>query len=325
MEQIKSENERVIDHFGRMTLNDFSSITGKTSASLLQEIGRINREKQVFNGRRVSPEQSWLYLKSQGMRSSFKSIAFTSLKGGVGKTISSVTLATRAQQFGFKTAILDMDSQGSSTLALDCRVTDDDPLFIDVWEDPDSVSDALVQMRERLFLLPSSLYNGMLDTELNTPDKQKQAVHSTLQSLKKNNFNLVVVDCPPSLGTAVISTIAAVDTVVIPVTSDPFSLHGLDLTISEIEAICKSFNVKKPQIRILFTKYDKREKLSGRTYDYLQKKYRQMLLPDPVPTSTQFSKALDQRASIFEIPGQYPAKKRYDKFVRNILGLSKII
>ncbi len=324
MKNSRNEIERVTTQFGRMTVNDFSNITGKSSAFLQKEISKTNGGDSSFKGRRVAPEQSWSYLKSRGFNHRFKSVAFISLKGGVGKTISSITLATRAQQLGFKTALLDLDSQGSATLALDCSVSDDDPLFIDVWEDPDSLPEALFQMRDRLYLLPSSLYNGMLDTDLNSPEKQKMAVSGSLKVLKKERFNLTVIDCPPSLGTAVISTIAAVDTVVIPVTSDPFSIHGLELTLGEIDAICKSFGRKKPSIKILYTKFDRREKLAGKTLDFLKKKYPRMLLSEPVPTSSQFSKALDQRASIFELPGQYPAKKRYDLFVRNLLGINSI-
>jgi chromosome partitioning protein len=324
MKNSKSEIDRVASKFGRMTIPDFSNVTGKTSSYILKEIKKVSGESHGFLDRRVAPEQSWAYLKSRGFKPKFKSVAFVSLKGGVGKTISSITLATRAQQFGFKTALLDLDSQGSATLALDCAVSEDDSLFIDVWDNPENLPDALFQMRDRLYLLPSSLYNGMLDTDLNTPDKQKIAVSGSLKSLKNEGFNLVVVDCPPSLGTAVISTIAAVDTVVIPVTSDPFSIHGLELTLGEISAICKSFGRKKPEIRILYTKYDRRENLAGKTLEYLKKKYAKMLLPDPILTSTQFSKALDQRASIFEISGQFPAKKRYDLFIRTLLGIKTI-
>lgn len=325
MKKSQSEDAGIATTYGRMTIHDFRNITGKKSTEILKNIAAMGGDEGAFQDRRVSPEQSDLYLKSRGFKSTFKSIAFISLKGGVGKTISSISLATRAQQLGFRTALLDLDSQASSTLALDCKVSDDDLLFIDTWEDSGRLPDALFQMRERLFLLPSTLYNGMLDTVLNTPEKQKKAVSGSLKSLKQNNFNLVVIDCPPSLGTAVISTIAAVDTVVIPVTSDAFAIHGLELTLDEIDAICSSFGVRKPEIKILFTKFDRREKLSGKTYAILKKKYGKMLVPDPIPISTQFSKALDQKSSIFENPGQYPAKKAFDIFIRDLLDLKGIV
>ena len=321
----KSQNDRLANNYGRMTTNDLRNITGKSSAELLKDIATVDDENLSFEGRRVSPQQSRSYLKSCGFKFSFKSVAFINLKGGVGKTVSAITLSTRAQQLGFRTALLDLDSQASSTLALDCRVAEDNLFFMDTWEDSTGLPEALIQVREGLFLLPSSLYNGMLDTVLNTPERQKKAVSGSLFSLRKNNYDLVVVDCPPSLGTAVISTIAAVDTVVIPVTSDAFALHGLELTLGEIKAICSSFGVKKPRIRILFTKFDKRETLSSKTYEFLLGKYPKMLIPNPIPISTQFSKALDQNASIFEAPCQYPAKKEYDHFIRNLLDLKEII
>ncbi|MBT3631550.1 MAG: ParA family protein [Candidatus Marinimicrobia bacterium] len=321
----KSLSDRVTASYGRMTINDLRGITRKSSAEILEDIATVNGENPAFEGRRVSPVQSRSYLKSRGYKFPFKSVAFINLKGGVGKTVSAITLSTRAQQLGFQTALLDLDSQASSTLALDCRVSDDNLFFMDTWEDPAGLPEALVQVREGLFLLPSSLYNGMLDTVLNTPNRQKKAVSGSLMSLQNNKYDLAVIDCPPSLGTAVISTIAAVDTVVIPVTSDAFALHGLELTLGEIKAICSSFGVKKPQIKILFTKFDKRETLSSKTYEFLIMKYPKMLIPDPIPISTQFSKALDQNASIFETPGQYPAKKQYDLFIRNLLGLKEIL
>ncbi len=252
----------------------------------------------------------------------FKTVSFINLKGGVGKTVSAANTATRAVQYGFKSCMIDMDMQASLTLLFDCIPDDDDPIFFDIWQDPAKMTmGALNRIEEFLYILPSSLENGLLDSSLTKPASQKNAVRGVCNELNEGGFDLVVVDCPPSLGTAVISSICAADIIVIPVGNDSFSLKGLKLTLQEIDSICGAFGLPMPEVKVLFTRYDKRQKMTYDIYNQVEKNYKKHLAPVVIRTSTDFSKAIARGETVFASSRKSQAKTDYDIFVKHILNI----
>lgn len=265
-------------------------------------------------------------LEPMGVDYSFKVLAHINMRGGIGKTISTISAATRAVQYGFRTCILDLDPQASASLAFDKLPQDDDPIFYDVWQHPaDMVMESLRKIQENLYILPSLLDNVLLENSLHDRADQKVAVSGVCKELDNNGFNLVIIDCPPSLGTAVISTICAADLIVIPVASDVFSFRGLDMTLSEIKAICHAFSIDEPDIGALFVKYTRSEKLSRLALERLEREYRGFCLPVVIRTSTAFAKALERKETVFVNARCSTARDDYDEYVRYILGMQDIL
>lgn len=261
-------------------------------------------------------------LRQRGIAYAPRTIGVVNLRGGIGKTTCTITVASRAAQYGFKTCILDLDAQGSASLAFDRVPDEDEPIFYDVWQKPgEMVPDSIQQIDEFLYILPSALENGLLDVSLLNPAAQKNAVRGVCKALLDKGFDLVMIDCPPSLGAAVISTICAVDVLVIPLWSDAFSFKGVDLTIREISSICDTFNLKKPDVKLLYSRHDKREKLAARALERLSTEYSELFVPSVIQTSTEFSRALARKETIFATRRSSPAKAAYDEFIRSILEL----
>ncbi len=255
-----------------------------------------------------------------------KRIAFINLKGGVGKTTSAISLATRAAQYGFKTCLLDLDSQASATLAFDVEPAADDPIFYDVWQNPDEMlPGSLLQVQENLFLLASALENALLEMSLVNPTAQKNAMAKVCDTLEKHGFDCCIIDCPPSLGTAVISSICAARTVVVPLGSDAFSFRGLDLTIKEIDAICSTFGLERPAVQPLLTRMDKRYKQTDTAWQRLHDQYGTLGEPLAIRTSSELSKALENRQTVFASNQKSNAREDYDAFARNVLGLDTFL
>ncbi len=308
-----------------LTTLDLSNLQPGTSEELKN---RLDQEQLVAlpgNKTGVPSSQVREYLSDNGIDYSFRVVVFANMKGGVGKTTSAISVATRAVQYGFKTCIVDMDSQGSASFSFDMMPDDDDPIFCDIWQNPDNqVMDALKKIDENLYLVPSSLDNGLLDLNLINPASQKNAVANVCQTLQNNDFDLVIVDCPPSLGTAVISSVCAADIIAIPVCSDAFSIKGLQLVLSETRSICSTFNLKIPKIEILYTKFDKRTGLSEEVFSELKSQYEEFLFPRPIRTSTEFAKALGKKETIFASPRKSNGKEDYDHFVKHLLRLNSI-
>lgn len=300
---------------------DLARLTGRSEADVLASTGGRSIGPPARN-RGLEPADARAVLAHEGYGFPFRVVAHINLRGGIGKTTASITLATRAAQYGFRTCLLDLDPQGSASLAFD-RIPDPDaPIFCDVWSDPvATLPGALALVQDGLSLLPSGLENALLDGSLGRPAAQKRAVAGVCERLRALGFDLVVVDCPPALGTAVISTICAADTIVVPAGSDPFSVKGVELTVQEARAIRATFGLPEPSIRILYTHYDRRERMAHETIEVLRARYDGAVLPSVIRTSTEFAKALGRRETVFASHRPSRARDDYDAYARCLLGL----
>ena len=272
--------------------------------------------------RRLSPPAVREFLSDAGFVPRFRCLSVMNLKGGVGKTTTAVTVAARAVQYGLRACVVDLDAQGSATLAMGVEVAEGDPIFRDVWPSPAlSVPKALREVHDFLSVLPSSLENSLLDLDLAKPASQKHAMTGVCDVLRTLGFDLVVVDCPPSLGAGPISAACAADVIVVPAGNDAFSLRGIQLTMDEVAAIRQTFGLPAVQIRILSTMVDGRETLSARYVEALTRRYPDQVLPGFIRRSTEFSKALERRVTVFAVGARGSARDDYDRVTRALLGL----
>lgn len=309
-----------------LTPSELATVVNKS----LPAVSKSFKEQSVpLMGRRTGllPELVREYLIKEGADYSFRVVSHLNLRGGCSKTTATISLATRAKQYGHKVAILDLDSQASASLSFKIIASDEQPVFVDIYNEPQKIKEALIEIEPNLSILPSSLNNGLLDAALaNKPNLQKTAVANICEELKKLNYTLVVIDCSPSLSASVISTICASDTIVIPVASDIFSRRGLELTLEEIQSICETFGLPVPDIRILFSKYDGREKLSIEALGDLAKDpaYSNLLLPCFIRTSSELPKSAKTGETIFANFKKSSAREDYDMYAREILNLNKV-
>ena len=302
-----------------LTLDELSRLLGEAPETTRESLAALGVEHVGKTGL-VPPPKVRELLEQRGHDYAARVIANVNLRGGIGKTTCTITTASRAAQLGCKTCILDLDAQGSASSAFD-RIPDvDEPIFYDVWQKPDEmVMGSLKKIDEFLYILPSALENGLLDVSLINPAAQKKAVRGVCRELLEEGFDLVAIDCPPSLGAAVISTICAADVIVIPVWSDPFSFKGIELTMQEITSICETFHLDAPAVKLLYARHDKRVKLAAQALERLGTEYSDHFAPFVIPTSTEFSKALARKETIFASRRSSPAKTAYDALTRHLM------
>jgi len=303
---------------------ELASVVNKS----LPAITKSFKDHSIPMGSRRSglpPELVREYLAKEGIQYEFRVISHLNLRGGCAKTTATISLATRAKQYGHKVAILDLDSQASASLAFKIIAGEDQAVFLDVYDEPKKIKEALIEIEPDLYILPSSLNNGLLDASLaNKPNLQKTAVSNICAELKSLGFTLVVIDCSPSLSASVISTICASSTIVIPCASDIFSRRGLELTLEEVQSITKTFGLPVPEIKILFSKYDGREKLSIDALSELARDpiYSELLLPCFIRTSSELPKSAKSGETIFAHFKKNSAREDYDMYAREILHLN---
>ncbi|NKB23221.1 MAG: AAA family ATPase [Kiritimatiellae bacterium] len=321
---MNSSNTNKTQKYG-MPFKEVGRLLQKEPAEWISLLPSNDNQPPLGSGAKLSPQIMRALLVSLGVPFSAQILAFMNLKGGVGKTTSSITIATRAVQYGFKTCILDLDAQASATLAFGVELKESDSIFYDIWQSPhDEVAGAIVEIEEYLHILPSALENSLLDVSLINPVAQKKAVQGVCDVLRTLGFDVIIIDCPPSLGAAVISTACAADTITIPAGVDAYSFKGIELILDEIKSIRQTFGLGEVDIRILPTKLDRRQNLTQTALNKLTENYKDLLLPISIGASSSFSKALERCETIFASSQKNQAKTDYDLTTQILLGLNKL-
>lgn len=312
-----------------LNATDLANITGKSIAGITKAFKETSKKV----GKRVLLEKKAVqdYLLKQGHNYNFIYSVQVNLRGASCKSSTTTIIASRLASMGYKVAVLDIDPQGSASLALGYLTKDEDDILVDIIQEPNQTISSLKKIEENIFLLPSNLGNTVLDNLLgSSPVKQKIAINSIVEELKSNGFNAVLVDCPPSLGSSVISAISSVSLqngiLLIPTISDVFSLKGIQLLTAEAKKLWESFGLKTPEIKILFNKYDGRERLSLEAYSYLQKhnEFSKYLMPTIIKTCADIPKSQKFGETIYAMAQKSSAKEDYDNVILEITGLNRL-
>jgi len=220
-----------------------------------------------------------------------KVIAVTNQKGGVGKTTTSVNLASCLAYEGKKTLLIDCDPQCNSTSGLGFEENDYKLTLYDCLDDPDNTPKAILATKyKNLYLLPSSPDMSALEIELAYEDKREYFLKDALDNIRED-FDFILIDSPPSLGIITINILTAVDSVLIPIQCEYFALEGLSQLISTVRAIKKKLNPNIEIEGVLGTMYDGRTNLSIQVLDEIKKFFPDKLYKAIIPRNIRLSEA----------------------------------
>lgn len=189
-------------------------------------------------------------------------IAIANQKGGVGKTTTAINLSACLVEEGKKVLTIDMDPQGNTTSGLG---VEKDELKYTVYElmlDECTIRESMVQTEiENLFLLPSNVNLSGAEIELLGIDDREYVLKNAVDYIKED-FDFIIIDCPPSLSMLTVNAMTTADTILVPIQCEYYALEGLSQLIYTINLVQKRLNPGLQMEGVVFTMYDARTNLS---------------------------------------------------------------
>ena len=271
------------------------------------------------------------YIPSGGVRKLFEergfkypnqNISFQIVKGGVGKTSLSFSLAVRASHYGARVLAIDLDQQGNLTRSFNIEARDI-PVWINIVRDKKTAKEAIVKISENLDFIPSNLNKSRLDTELTQSALNlKDMIRDAIAPIR-DQYDLVIIDCPPAINKINTAVTCASDVVIIPINPEPYAMDGLSFTIAELNRIKQDFKLIF-DYRIVWNKYDARERLGAVYMHQLtsQNDLIDKIIPVVCRVDASMKNAIFDSKSIFELPKRALIREDIDQFAKEVLGIN---
>ena len=218
-------------------------------------------------------------------------IAIANQKGGVGKTTTSINLSACLAEKGKKVLLIDMDSQGNTTSGFGFEKNELDKTVYEVLREEVSIEEAIIPVEEcfeNLFLIPANRNLAGAEIELVTRENMQYILKKQLEPIK-DNYDFIIIDCPPALGMLTVN--AMTDSVLVPIQCEFYALDGLSQLIYTIELIQDSLNPDLYIEGVVFTMYDARTNLSLQVVENVKDNLKQTIYKTIIPRNVRLAEA----------------------------------
>ncbi len=219
-----------------------------------------------------------------------KIIAITNQKGGVGKTTTSVNLSACLAAAGQKVLLIDIDPQGNATSGLG-QSKDNELSVYDVLVSDQPAQGAILETGYGpLSVLPSSPDLSGAEIELVGVDQREQLLSRALEPIR-DNFDYILIDCPPSLGLLTLNSLAAADSVLVPIQCEYYALEGVGQLMSTLQIVQKRLNPNLGVEGVVLTMLDGRTNLGIQVVQEVKKHFKDRVFSSIIPRNVRLSEA----------------------------------
>ena len=220
-----------------------------------------------------------------------KIISITNQKGGVGKTTTAINVSASLAVAEKKVLLVDMDPQGNATSGSGIDRNSIQTSIYDVMIGRMDIKEVIVPTDLRYFqVVPAGIDLIGAELELVELEKREFVLRNILYPVR-NNFDFIILDCPPSLGLLTINALTAADSVIIPVQCEYFALEGLSQVMRTIGLVQKSLNSSLNIEGILLTMFDGRNNLSHQVAEEIKGHFKEKVFNNTIPRNVALGEA----------------------------------
>jgi len=218
-------------------------------------------------------------------------MAIANQKGGVGKTTTSVNLGASLAELGYRVLVVDLDPQGNATTGLGVNARELGGSIYDVIMNDAPVEDCVEPTSlKNLFVAPATIDLAGAEIELVPAFSRELKLRRALHEIR-DDYDYVLIDCPPSLGLLTVNGLAAADDVIVPIQCEYYALEGLSQLIRNVSLVQKNLNPSLAVRGIVLTMYDARTKLADQVEQEVRNHFARTVYQTVIPRTVRLSEA----------------------------------
>lgn len=245
-------------------------------------------------------------------------ISIANQKGGVGKTTTAINLSTVLAKRNKKTLLIDMDPQGNATSGVGIEKNLEKSIY-NVLIEENPIEEAILKTNiKNLDICPSTINLAGAEVELVSMMSREMRLKEKLENIK-NNYDYILIDCPPSLGLITLNAFTASNSVLIPVQCEYYALEGLGQLLNTVKLVKKHLNKDLEIEGALLTMFDTRTNLSKQVVDEVKKYFGDKVYKTVIPRNVKLSEAPSYGMPITVYDSRSKGAKCYDKLGKEVI------
>ena len=250
-----------------------------------------------------------------------KIVSVANQKGGVGKTTTSINLSTILAKRGKKVLLIDADPQGNATSGLGIEKEQQFSIYDVLIEDIEVENTLQSTQVKNLDLCPSNINLAGAEVQLVSIENREFRLKSKLENIREQ-YDYILIDCPPSLGLVTLNAFTASDSVLMPIQCEYYALEGLGQLLNTIELVRDHMNKDLKVEGALLTMYDARTNLSNQVVNEVKKYFGDRVYKNVIPRNVRLSEAPSYGMPISLYDPRSKGAKAYEKFAKEFIKMN---
>jgi chromosome partitioning protein len=220
-----------------------------------------------------------------------KTIAVVNQKGGVGKTTTAINLAAYLARAGKRVLLVDLDPQGNATSGFGVDKYENEKSMYNVLVDTEAIHNVRHTTSEKnVHIIPSNHNLSGAEVDLVSLPKREYILNEALQAVT-DDYDITIIDCPPSLGLLSINGLVAADYVLVPVQTEYYAMEGMGQLVQTIQRIQQRLNPTLSILGVVLTMYDSRTSLSEQVRSEVERVFGELVFKTVIPRNVRLAEA----------------------------------